>query len=71
MYVCMYVCMYVRLQARPEGMSASEKATYVLYHFCDGLKFQNQVFGSHEASNAWIWILCPLWLCALTLPTQP
>jgi hypothetical protein len=51
-------------------VQVKRRATYVLYHFCDGLKFQNRFFGSHKASNTWIWILCPLWLRTLTLPTH-
>jgi hypothetical protein len=35
-----------------------------------GLKFQNWFFGSHKASHTQIWILCPLWLCLVTLPTH-
>jgi hypothetical protein len=26
------------------------------------IKTPKSVFGSHKASNTWIWILCPLWL---------
>jgi hypothetical protein len=56
-------------------MSASKKATYVLYHFCDGLKFQNWFLDFTKLlTHGCIWILSqPLaWLCgsALTLPTH-
>jgi hypothetical protein len=57
------------LQARPEGkcklkgLWAQEKGNVYMYCFCNEIKFHNRYFRSHEASNTWILILWPLWLC--------
>jgi hypothetical protein len=61
-----------RVSASSKSYERKQKDDVYMYHFCDEIKSQNGFFGCHEASNAWIWILCPLWLagCVLTLPTH-